>query len=190
MAACYHAVCFRPTEPDGLCLVRGNLLRCRHRFTLAVSLHARGLSNRQLEEDTGIAVGRYHRRALTRQQESIFNLELAVQKAPRGGLNPNRGFVELGAFRTRRLQRLPKIEMFKWNSISDQIRAESESEAPSRDRMRLAFYYQSLLDSGELSTRAELSRHLGVSRGRVTQVLNRLNETDDESAKRRFGDTG
>ena len=113
-----------------------------------------------------------------------------MQKAPRGGLNPNRGFVELGAFRTKRLRRLPRIEMFKWNSVSDQIRAESESERPKRDRMRLAYQYQKLLDSKVVTTRAELARHLGVSRARVTQVLNRLNETDDESAKRRFGDAG
>lgn len=64
--------------------------------------------------------------------------------------------------------------MFKWNSISDQIRAESKTATPKRDRMRLAYYYQSLLDSGEVSTRAELARYLGISRARVTQVLNRL----------------
>ena len=97
-----------------------------------------------------------------------------VPAAPRGGLNPNQGFVELGAFRTNRLRRLPQFEMFKWNSISDQIRAESESARPKRDRMGLAYYYQSLLDSGEVSTRAELARFLGVSRARVTQVLRRL----------------
>ena len=93
---------------------------------------------------------------------------------PRGGLNPNRGFVELGAFRTKRLRRLPHVEMFKWNSISDLIRAESESAAPKRDRMRLARKYQELLDSGVVDTRAELARHLGVSRARVAQVLKRV----------------
>ncbi|MDG2391687.1 MAG: hypothetical protein P8M30_20460 [Planctomycetaceae bacterium] len=51
---------------------------------------------------------------------------------------------------------------------------ESESAKPVRDRMRLARYYQSLLDSGVVETRAQLSRFLGVSRARVTQVLNRL----------------
>ena len=40
--------------------------------------------------------------------------------------------------------------------------------------MRLPLYYQSLLDAGEVKTRAELARFLGVSRARVTQVLNRL----------------
>jgi CRP-like cAMP-binding protein len=95
-------------------------------------------------------------------------------KAPRGGLNPNQGFVELGAFRTKRLRRLPQIEMFKWNSILGRIRAETESAKPKRDRMRLAHHYQALLDSGQVETRAELARYLGVSRARVTQVLNRL----------------
>lgn len=96
-------------------------------------------------------------------------------EAPRGGLDPNRGFVELGTFRTKRLRRLPHIEMFKWNSILDQTRLESEVRRPRRDRMRLARHYQSLLDSGVVTTRAELARFLGVSRARVTQVLKRLN---------------
>jgi biotin operon repressor len=42
--------------------------------------------------------------------------------------------------------------------------------------MKLAHYYQSLLDSGQVESRAALSRFLGVSRARVTQVLNRLKE--------------
>ena len=96
-------------------------------------------------------------------------------EAPRGGLNPNRGLVELGNFRTKRLRRFPRIEMSKWNSISDRIRVESEPDKPKRERMRLPNYYQSLLDSGTVETRAELARFLGVSRARVTQVLKRLN---------------
>jgi hypothetical protein len=90
-------------------------------------------------------------------------------------------FVELGAFRTTWLRRLPHIEMFKWNFISDQIRKESQSEVPTRDWMRLAIYYQSLLDSGEVSMRAELARFLGVSLLRVTQVLKRLNERNNST---------
>ena len=72
--------------------------------------------------------------------------------------------------------------MFKWNSISDQIRTELAAAKPNRDRMRLARHYQSLLDSGEVLTRAELARYLGVSRSRVTQVLNRLKPTQDDVA--------
>ena len=108
-----------------------------------------------------------------------------LSKAPRGGLNPNRGFIDLGAVRTKRLRRLPHIEMFKWNSISDQIRAESEAVAkkPKRDRMRFARYYQALLDSKKFESRAALARQLGVSRARVTQVLNRLKDSDETNSK-------
>lgn len=67
--------------------------------------------------------------------------------------------------------------MFKWNSILDRIQAESESAKPKRDRMRLAHHYQALLASGEVKSRAELARFLGVSRARVTQVLRRLNDS-------------
>ena len=92
----------------------------------------------------------------------------------RGELDPNRGFVDLGIGITMRLRRLPYIEKFKWNSISEQIRAESESAACKRDRMRLAFSYQSLFDSGEVSTRAELARFLCVSCARLRQALKRF----------------
>lgn len=47
--------------------------------------------------------------------------------------------------------------------------------------MRLARYYQSLLDSGEVSSRADLARFFGVSRARVTQVLKRLERLPDSA---------
>jgi Mn-dependent DtxR family transcriptional regulator len=64
--------------------------------------------------------------------------------------------------------------MFPWNDFSD---AKSKTEpAPKerRDPLKLARYYQSLLDSGKFESRAALARYLGVSRARVTQVLRRL----------------
>ena len=80
-----------------------------------------------------------------------------------------------------------RVCFFKWNSILDRIQAESESAKPKRDRMRLAHQYQALLASGEVESRAELARFLGVSRSRVTQVLNRLrpvsNMTDSEQSR-------
>lgn len=48
--------------------------------------------------------------------------------------------------------------------------------------MHLAFYYQSLLDSGKVSSRAKLARFIRVSRARVTQVLNRLKPPQDDVA--------
>jgi Mn-dependent DtxR family transcriptional regulator len=45
-----------------------------------------------------------------------------------------------------------------------------------RDPLKTAHYYRSLLDTGKFESRAALARYLGVSRARVTQVLNRLLE--------------
>ena len=42
--------------------------------------------------------------------------------------------------------------------------------------LRFARYYQPLLDSGKVENRAALARFLGVSRARLTQVLNRLKD--------------
>jgi hypothetical protein len=50
---------------------------------------------------------------------------------------------------------------------------------PCRDPLRLARYYQSLLDSGKFESRAALARFLGVSRANVAQVLNRLRQASD-----------
>ena len=95
-------------------------------------------------------------------------------KAPRGVLNSNRGFVELGSYALNRLRRKPTIEFFPWNVLQRYKKAGNDSNRPARDPLRLARYYQSLIDSGKFESRAALARFLGVSRARVTQVLNRL----------------
>ena len=86
------------------------------------------------EEEIGTAVGRFHRRALTKQQEPAVKLELAVQKAPRGGRYPNRGFVELGAFSyqevtTIAFDRIVQVELYSGPN-SGRIRI-SQAEAGS-----------------------------------------------------------
>jgi biotin operon repressor len=40
--------------------------------------------------------------------------------------------------------------------------------------MKLAGYYQSLINSGRFESRAAVARYLGISRARVTQVFERL----------------
>ena len=40
--------------------------------------------------------------------------------------------------------------------------------------LKVARYYQSLMDSGKFESRAALARYLGVSRAWLTQVLRRL----------------
>ena len=73
-----------------------------------------------------------------------------------------------------RLRGSPAIALFPWNAVSD---AKSEPKPAPRDRrdpLKLARYYQSLMDSGRSESRAALARYLGISRPRVTQVLRRL----------------
>lgn len=95
-------------------------------------------------------------------------------KTPRGVLNSNRGFVELGAFPTNKLRQTSIDEFYPWTRPPATPKGESKAPSQKRDPLRLARYYQSLLDSGKFESRAALARHLDVSRARVTQVLNRL----------------
>lgn len=68
---------------------------------------------------------------------------------------------------------MPKVEFYPWNPISAVPETKCEDKKPRLDHMERARYYQ-LLAAGEVETRAELARLLGVNRARVTQVLNRL----------------
>ncbi len=83
-------------------------------------------------------------------------------------------FVERGTLQVKRLRRSPVIAMFPWNAFSDVKPAPKAASKERRDPLKLARYYQSLLDSGKFESRAALARFLGVSRARVTQVLRRL----------------
>jgi hypothetical protein len=86
------------------------------------------------------------------------------------------GFIELGTLRLKRLRRSAVIEVIPWNGSSEPEPQVSATPKETRDPLKLASCYQSLLDSGQFENRAALARHLGVSRARVTQVLRRLNK--------------
>jgi hypothetical protein len=73
-----------------------------------------------------------------------------------------------------RLRRSPVIALFPWNAVSDAKPEPKPAPKERRDPLKLARYYQSLMDSGKFESRAALARYLGVSRPRVTQVLRRL----------------
>jgi hypothetical protein len=83
-------------------------------------------------------------------------------------------FVERGALQVNRLRRSPVIALFPWNAAADAKPEPKLAPKERRDPLKLARYYQSLLDSGKFESRAALARYLGVSRARVTQVLRRL----------------
>ncbi len=66
------------------------------------------------------------------------------------------------------------IAFYPWNALPTIPETPAGGKPFRRDPLRLARYYQSLLDSGEFKTRADLARFLGVSRANVTQILKRL----------------
>jgi hypothetical protein len=82
--------------------------------------------------------------------------------------------VELGAWEIRRLRQAPAFSIFPWTSPEACHEHASTIARLKRDPLALARFYQSLLDSGTVESRAALARYLGVSRSRVTQVLQRL----------------
>jgi len=84
------------------------------------------------------------------------------------------GLIERGTFHLSRLQRAAVIKFIPRNGSSSPERQVPPLPKESRDPIKLARYYQSLLDSGKFENRSALARYLGVSRARVTQVLKRL----------------
>lgn len=84
----------------------------------------------------------------------------------------------------KRLHRIPVIAVFPWNSPSDPKTNTEAAPKERRDPLKLARYYQSLMDSGRFESRAALARDLGVSRARVTQVLRRLKRMSEERKQR------
>ena len=73
--------------------------------------------------------------------------------------------------------------MVPWNGSSDPVPTTKAAPKEQRDPLKLARYYQSLLDSGQFENRAALARYLGVSRARVTQVLKRLDATSTTAGR-------
>jgi hypothetical protein len=102
------------------------------------------------------------------------------QEYPRGGLNSITGFVELGTLQIKRLHRIPVIAICPWNIPTEPKMNSEASPKERRDPLNIARYYLSLMDSGSFESRAALARYLGVSRARVTQVLNRLKPARNE----------
>jgi hypothetical protein len=60
----------------------------------------------------------------------------------------------------KRLRRSPVIAMFPWNAFSDAKPEPKPAPKESRDPLKLARYYQSLMDSGKFESQAALARYL------------------------------
>lgn len=108
----------------------------------------------------------------------------------------NQRVVEQGAWRVKRLRRGSKVQLTPWQAPGDASSGPLATAdgtppltPPRGNPLALARFYQALLDSGKVESRAALARHLGVSRARVTQVLRRLRRpagdaVDDGSSPR------
>ena len=84
------------------------------------------------------------------------------------------GFIERGTLQVNRLRRAAVIAILPWNgSIAPNLEPKPVPRE-RRDPLKLARHYQSLMATGRFESRAALARYLGVSRARVTQVLNRM----------------
>ncbi|MCX7393560.1 MAG: hypothetical protein NTW75_05480 [Planctomycetales bacterium] len=103
-----------------------------------------------------------------------------MQTAPRGVQHTNRGLVEQGAYATKQLRQRRSYHFYPWNPAAATPEPKPSSHSQPRDRLKIARHYQSLMDSGKFESRAALARYLGVSRARVTQVLQRLESVHTE----------
>ena len=117
-----------------------------------------------------------------KRSKSLLGFVKCLRFAYPSGISPRRsqlkpGLIERGTFRLKRLHRAAVIAFCPWNGSSDPEPQVSPPPKESRDPLKLARYYQSLMDSGYFENRAALARYLGVSRARVTQVLKRLTAT-------------
>jgi hypothetical protein len=83
-------------------------------------------------------------------------------------------FVERGTLQVNSLRRSLAFALFPWNAVSNAKPEPKPAPRERRDPLKLARYHQSLMDSGKFESRAALARYFGVSRLRVTQVLQRL----------------
>ena len=95
-------------------------------------------------------------------------------KAPQVIHLENRCLVDQGAWQIKRLRRGQVVELTPWRSLDSLNSPVSEPLFVKRDPLSQARLYQSLLDSGLAKNRADVARYFGVSRARVTQVLQRL----------------
>jgi hypothetical protein len=75
------------------------------------------------------------------------------------------------------LSRAAVIAIFPWNTFSNAKPNPNATPKEHRNPLALARYCLSLRNSVKFESRAAPARYLGVSRARITQVVNRLRVT-------------
>jgi hypothetical protein len=96
-------------------------------------------------------------RACADRKGARFAVRLETRNSPRRTqLEP--GFIERGTLRLKRLRRAAIIAVIPWNGSSEAEPNDSAIPKEPRDPLKLARYYQSLLDSRRFENRAALAR--------------------------------
>jgi len=93
----------------------------------------------------------------------IVNRGAETQKAPRGALYFSRILVVPGAHEINKLRRPIRVSFYEWTPVSAIPLPQNRPNKPRCDRIKLTLEYHSPLGSGEIKTRAELARRVGVS---------------------------
>lgn len=102
------------------------------------------------------------------------DLRQNLRLVPRPGHSNSRDFVEVGTWRIGRLRPQPHFDFHPWGTPDYLPIWHRKRGSVNRDPLELARFYNSLLETPVVESRAGLARYLGVSRARVTQVLRRL----------------
>ncbi len=108
-----------------------------------------------------------------------FARAFAISKlAPQFDHSAQLTFTELGLCLLTTYRKSRNVHLIPWGDPNAVLKPQKRAKA-KHDPMVRARFYQSLLDNNVVESRAALSRYLGVTRARVTQVLRRLrNDTE------------
>ncbi len=97
------------------------------------------------------------------------------EKAPQFDHSSQLTFTELGLCLLTTSRKERNVHLIPWGDPNTVLKPKTRVKA-KHDPMVRARFYQSLLDNRVVESRAALSRYLGVTRARVTQVLRRLRD--------------
>jgi hypothetical protein len=95
-------------------------------------------------------------------------------KAPQDTLVTHIPFTEKGAWKIRYLHQIRRFDLHPWKALQDLPETRDPHPSVKVCPIERARQLQALIESGQFRNRAELAKHLKVSRARVTQILRRL----------------
>lgn len=111
-----------------------------------------------------------------RKNRRGFAAVSGVVEAPPNAHQANQYFIETGAWQYKHLRQRRIIEFHPWTPLEALTPADKASRTVKGSKIERAREFQAMLDAGVVRNRAELARRLGLSRARITQIMNLLKE--------------